>query len=118
MAATEVVPVTCITLVWSPAARQCIEKTLSLPAQCTVSDVMAKLSGMADLVLPADVVWAVWGRKVAQDHLLQTGDRLEALRALTVEPKAARRLRFASQGAKNQSAGLFATRRSGAKAGY
>jgi sulfur carrier protein len=47
---------------------------------------------------------------------LQDGDRLEWLRPLQVDPKVARRERFKRQGAK--TAGLFAQRRQGAKAGY
>jgi putative ubiquitin-RnfH superfamily antitoxin RatB of RatAB toxin-antitoxin module len=43
-------------------------------------------------------------------------DRLEILRALLVDPKEARRLRFNQQG--SRAAGLFAKRRQGAKAGY
>jgi len=44
------------------------------------------------------------------------GDRLEVYRPLTVDPKVARRARFVRQGAK--TAGLFANKRPGAKAGY
>jgi sulfur carrier protein len=47
---------------------------------------------------------------------LQDGDRLEIYRPLKVDPKVARRERFARQGAK--TTGLFAKRRPGAKAGY
>jgi hypothetical protein len=47
-------------------------------------------------------------------HALQEGDRLEVLRPLRVDPKVARRERFQRQGAK--TAGLFAKRRTGAKA--
>ena len=59
---------------------------------------------------------AIWGRKVAASQALQPHDRLELLRPLLVDPKVARRERFAHQGAKK--AGLFKTRRSGGKAGY
>ena len=58
----------------------------------------------------------VWGRKVPHSHVLQDGDRVELYRALLVDPKVARRERFVGQGTK--SAGLFAKRRAGAKAGY
>ena len=36
----------------------------------------------------------VWGRKVSLAHVLQDQDRLEVYRALTVDPKVARRERF------------------------
>jgi putative ubiquitin-RnfH superfamily antitoxin RatB of RatAB toxin-antitoxin module len=48
--------------------------------------------------------------------VLVDGDRLEVYRPLTVDPKVARRQRFVRQGAK--TAGLFAKKRPGAKAGY
>ncbi len=59
----------------------------------------------------------VWGKKVPLTHVLHDQDRLEVYRALTVDPKVARRERFVRQGAK-KAAGLFAKRRAGAKAGY
>jgi putative ubiquitin-RnfH superfamily antitoxin RatB of RatAB toxin-antitoxin module len=59
---------------------------------------------------------AVWGKSVDRSTLLKNGDRLEVLRPLLVDPKEARRLRFNQQG--SRAAGLFATRRQGAKAGY
>ena len=59
---------------------------------------------------------SVWGRKASGNQPLRADDRVELSRPLTVDPKVARRERFAKQGAK--SAGLFAKRRAGAKAGY
>jgi putative ubiquitin-RnfH superfamily antitoxin RatB of RatAB toxin-antitoxin module len=58
----------------------------------------------------------IWGKKVGMNHPLVDADRLELYRALTVDPKAARRARFVRQGAK--AAGLFARRRANGKAGY
>jgi putative ubiquitin-RnfH superfamily antitoxin RatB of RatAB toxin-antitoxin module len=73
--------------------------------------------------LNADWVWygdawqvAVWGKPVSTEHVLKTTDRVEVLRGLRVDPKVARRERFQKQGAR--TAGLFATRRAGAKPGY
>lgn len=48
--------------------------------------------------------------------VLQHQDRVEVYRALKVDPKVARRERFAKQGAR--TTGLFASKRPGAKAGY
>ncbi len=59
---------------------------------------------------------AIWGRKTLGTQLLRPNDRLELVRPLQVDPKVARRERFAHQGAKK--AGLFKTRRAGGKAGY
>lgn len=59
---------------------------------------------------------AIWGKPARPEQLLRDQDRLEWLRPLTVDPKVARRERFKGQGAK--TAGLFASRRPGAKPGY
>ena len=47
---------------------------------------------------------------------VKNGDRVEVYQPLKVDPKVARRERFAKQGAR--SAGLFASRRAHSKAGY
>jgi putative ubiquitin-RnfH superfamily antitoxin RatB of RatAB toxin-antitoxin module len=46
-------------------------------------------------VLPADWRLSVWGRWVTLDHPLRERDRLEILRPLRVDPKEARRQRYA-----------------------
>ena len=58
----------------------------------------------------------IWGKPSTMNHKLKENDRIEIYRPLRVDPKVARRERFIRQGAK--SAGLFATKRVGAKAGY
>jgi len=65
---------------------------------------------------PEDWQAAVWGKPVQTDSPLQEGDRIEWLRGLRVDPKVARRERFQKQG--SRAAGLFASRRPGAKQGY
>ncbi|WP_311221235.1 MULTISPECIES: RnfH family protein [unclassified Acidovorax] len=67
---------------------------------------------------PADERFSssVWGRVVPHAQALRDLDRVEWCRSLLVDPKVARRERFARQGAR--TAGLFADRRPGAKAGY
>lgn len=88
-------------------------------AQGSTASMAVRQSGLLQ-PLPQENIDAlalgIWGRKVAGSHVLHAGDRLELTRPLTVDPKVARRERFAKQGAK--SAGLFAKRRAGAKAGY
>ena len=78
-------------------------------------------SGLAEqfpeVASPTDVYLGIWGKKVTPTHVLRDLDRVEIYRPLTVDPKVARRERFAGQGAK-KAAGLFAKRRLGAKAGY
>ena len=104
-----------VTLVYSPAPRAVQELELMVAEGSTVSHAvgMAALQGVS--VAP-DACAGVWGKKAAPNQLLVNGDRVEIYRALKVDPKIARRLRFVGQGAK--SAGLFSNRRAGAKAGY
>ena len=108
-----------VTVVYSAQARHVVEKTLSLAAGSTVAQALEA----SELLLPnADDGAAlsgqgIWGKKVGLTDVLRHQDRLEVYRPLTVDPKVARRERFAGQGAK-KAAGLFAKRRVGAKAGY
>lgn len=108
-----------ITIVYSPRAREVLETPMQVPLGCTVAQAL-QLSGLFAQQPPASVPCegqGVWGRKVPLSHVLQDQDRLEVYRPLLVDPKVARRERFARQGAK-KAAGLFAKRRAGAKAGY
>ncbi|WP_119965707.1 RnfH family protein [Simplicispira lacusdiani] len=105
----------CITLVVQVAPGALQERELHLCAGATVAD--ALLAGAeAGLVVPARAPAGVWGRVVERDEVLRAGDRIEVYRALTVDPKVARRQRFARQGAR--ATGLFARQRPGGKAGY
>lgn len=107
-----------ITLVYSPAPRALHERELQVTEGCTAGMAVQQSGMLQDI--PQAVVdslsLGVWGRRVAGNHVLRPGDRVELYRPLLVDPKVARRERFAKQGAK--SAGLFAKRRAGAKAGY
>jgi putative ubiquitin-RnfH superfamily antitoxin RatB of RatAB toxin-antitoxin module len=109
-------PVDCIhvEVVYSPRAQvlECV--TLHLPPQSTVAQALQRVldlrpekSGAAPNVAPAlwsvlsDVqAWpqlavGVWGRSKALTTILREGDRLEVYRPLTVDPKEARRQRYA-----------------------
>ena len=107
-----------ISVVWSPGPRQIREVHVTLQPGSTVADAV-QASGLtqefSELSEPG-VITGVWGRKALADQPLQDRDRVELYRPLTVDPKVARRERFVKQGAK--TAGLFARRRTGAKAGY
>lgn len=94
------------------APGQVCEMALELAAGASVADALCA-SGWA---IPTEAVCGLWGRVVARSHPLQTGDRVEVYRPLLVDPKVARRQRFARQG--TRAAGLFARRRTGGKAGY
>ncbi|MBB1602438.1 RnfH family protein [Variovorax sp. UMC13] len=103
-----------ITLVCATAPRAAIEQVLTLPEGTTVDDAMA--TGALPGLDRNRFTPGVWGRAVEGGHVLKDGDRLEWCRALTVDPKVARRERFQQQGARGT--GLFARRREGGKQGY
>ena len=116
-----------ITVAYSPEAGKVLETTLHLPGACTIAQALplahqALLQAALETGLKLDEAQlaqcppGVWGRRQPVDHELANGDRLELYRPLLVDPKLARRQRFASQGARR--AGLFAKRRPGGKAGY
>ncbi len=108
----------CVTVVYSPAAREVQEITLELTPPCSVllalqqSGLLAKFPEIDN----QQTVIGVWGRKAPLDQALRDQDRVEVYRPLRVDPKVARRERFASQG--SRGAGLFVKKRAGAKAGY
>lgn len=107
-----------VTVIYSPAARDVREVTLHLAASSTVLQAL-QASGLLQLfpvINPQTAVVGVWGRKAGLKQLLRANDRIEIYRPLTVDPKVARRERFAKQGAR--TAGLFVKKRAGAKAGY
>lgn len=111
-----------ITVCISPSPGTVQESLLQLPAGSTVQQaldaVTASTAALPDEQLPeasAGMV-GIWGKTATADQVLRHGDRLEVYRPLTVDPKVARRERFARQGAR--SAGLFKRQRDGAKAGY
>ena len=107
-----------VTVVYSPRARVVHEVLLQLPISSTLAQAVSA-SGLLEQcaeLQSAKLLTGVWGRKAGADQLLRDQDRVEIYRALKVDPKVARRERFAKQGAR--SAGLFARRRPGSKPGY
>lgn len=107
-----------VTVAYSPVAREVCEIALRLPAGATLVQAL-QASGLAQRYPELDLAHAtvgIWGRKAAREQPLRTQDRVEVYRPLRVDPKVARRERFAKQGAR--TAGLFAKRQAGAKAGY
>ena len=111
-------PVMQVCVVFSPQPRTVNECRLTLPEGSRVREAIAQshlLEGL-DAAAVAALECGVWGRKVALGHVLREGDRVEIYRPLRVDPKEARRQRFAGQGSK--VAGLFVKKRRGAKSGY
>jgi putative ubiquitin-RnfH superfamily antitoxin RatB of RatAB toxin-antitoxin module len=108
-------PSICVTLAYSPAPREVVEKELILPVKSTVQDAL-NLANLAEFTADATYTLGIWGKKTTLSHLLSDLDRLELYRPLKVDPKVARRERFQTQGAR--TTGLFAKTRVGGKAGY
>lgn len=104
-----------VTLTYSPAPREVVEKELVLPFKSTVQEAL-NLANLADFTTDTDYQLGVWGKKTTLNHVLKDQDRLELYRSLKVDPKVARRERFQKQGAR--TTGLFAKTRTGGKAGY
>ena len=107
-----------VSLCCALAPRQVHEERLRVPEGCTL-EAAVEASALARQFPSLD--WralhaGVWGRAAEWSRPLCEGDRIELCRPLTVDPKVARRERFQRQGAR--TAGLFARRREGAKAGY
>lgn len=105
-------PALTVQVVWVDAHGQVQEQGVVLACGATVQDAL----NACGLQLAATQTCGVWGRTKALDQTLQDGDRVELYQPLKVDPKVARRERFAKQGAR--VAGLFASRRTNSKAGY
>jgi len=107
-----------VTVAFSPGPRVVQEVELVLQQGATVGQALAASgwAGPVDGLSDGAFMLGVWGRKARLDQVLRDRDRVEIYRALTVDPKAARRARFVKQGAR--ATGLFARKRAGAKAGY
>jgi putative ubiquitin-RnfH superfamily antitoxin RatB of RatAB toxin-antitoxin module len=72
--------------------------TLALEAGATVQqaiDASKLLASRPDIDIDKAGV-GIWGRRVALDHALRDGDRVEVYRALIADPKASRRERARS----------------------
>ncbi|APW38065.1 hypothetical protein RD110_13395 [Rhodoferax koreense] len=107
-----------VAVVYAAAPRQVVELEVTLHDGACVQDALAHpavSSALAAAGLSPGRI-GIWGRQVEGRQRLKEGDRVEVYRPLLVDPKTARRERFATQGAR--ATGLFAKKRAGAKAGY
>jgi putative ubiquitin-RnfH superfamily antitoxin RatB of RatAB toxin-antitoxin module len=107
-----------VSVVWSPRPRVVQQQEFDLPQGATVAQAVLA-SGWVDQVGTTDegvALLGVGGRRALPEQVLRDQDRVEIHRPLTVDPKVARRARFVRQGVR--TAGLFARKRPGAKAGY
>ena len=107
-----------ITVVYSPEPRRVEEVVVVVATGATVLDALhaSELPTQFPELATSELLLGIWGQKAVAEQLVQDGDRVEIYRPLRVDPKVARRTRFEAQGVR--SAGLFARRRPGAKAGY
>jgi putative ubiquitin-RnfH superfamily antitoxin RatB of RatAB toxin-antitoxin module len=107
-----------ITVVYSPEARLVHEKQLELPLGSSVNDAIQASGLVSQLPQLAELQHqvGVWGKATTANQVLKDMDRVEIYRPLKVDPKVARRERFARQGIKKS--GLFANKRAGSKTGY
>ena len=101
-----------VTVAYAATARdvKCVELTLARHA--TVRDALTQpvLAELCSASVRSGLAISVWGQRADLSRGLSSGDRIELCRPLLVDPKTARRERFARQGAR--AAGLF-TGRSG-----
>ena len=111
-----------VVVLYASGARHVQEFLLTLPDGSTVADAIAATDAApctAHLKEPARLAEigggtvggaavGIWGRPAMVNQRLQDMDRVEIYRPLKVDPKMARRARFAAQGIKK--AGLFARR--------
>jgi putative ubiquitin-RnfH superfamily antitoxin RatB of RatAB toxin-antitoxin module len=87
--------------VCSPAAGAPLQRLrLDLPAGSCASDAL-HAAGYAEL--PPGWAIALWGRRIAPEQALRSGDRVELLRPLSADPMEARRRRQQLQGAPRRS---------------
>jgi putative ubiquitin-RnfH superfamily antitoxin RatB of RatAB toxin-antitoxin module len=87
-----------IEVVATVAPRQVSSVRLALPAGSTVSDALVAAGLLAaGSPLPEGATCGVWSRRCDRGRALRDGDRVELYRALTVDPKEARRLRYRGQ---------------------
>ncbi|MEK8032799.1 RnfH family protein [Ideonella sp. DXS29W] len=88
-----------IQVCYSPRPRELDTVSVSLPHGSTVADAL-RASGLLQrhgLVLDEHLVTGVWTKLRPLDAALRDHDRVEIYRALTVDPKEARRQRYRKQ---------------------
>ncbi len=86
-----------VEVVYSPAPREVRHRELLLDAGSTLADAV-RASTLLDGEAPEDLSYSVWCRVAPPEQPLRDRDRIEICRALTVDPKEARRLRYKRRG--------------------
>ena len=104
-----------VEVVWADAG-QVRSVPLCLAHGTVLADALAAAGSQVGQVFEPGQDTGIWGKLQPRSAKLADGDRVELYQPLKVDPKKARRERFAKQGARR--AGLFAKRRPKSKAGY
>jgi putative ubiquitin-RnfH superfamily antitoxin RatB of RatAB toxin-antitoxin module len=89
-----------VSVAYSPRAGEVDEVVIELPPGATLIEAI-RASGVEQRHPGLDLTQArrgVWGRVQPDDTLLRERDRVEIYRALQVDPKEARRLRYRKKG--------------------
>lgn len=84
-----------VEVVYCPRGAPADATVLEMPPGATLAQALAESGVCARHRLdPARLDAGIWGRPAASDAPLREGDRVEVYRALVVDPKQARRLRY------------------------
>ncbi len=95
-----------VELVYCPAPSQLRQMSLRLPRGSTLAQAWAASGLEQELGGQAQALrLGIWGKVREPEHVLREGDRVEVYRNLQVDPKEARRLRYAQHKAKLASLG-------------
>jgi putative ubiquitin-RnfH superfamily antitoxin RatB of RatAB toxin-antitoxin module len=86
-----------IEVAFSAAPRQIDVVALRLAPGSSVKDALVQSGLWAQA---QGLSLGIWGRRTTLSHVLQDRDRVEVYRALTVDPKEARRVRYRAHGEK------------------
>lgn len=89
-----------VTVIRSLAAREVDVRHLELPKGSTVADALQRCGWWSDTLRAPDSALGVWGKFQRPEHVLRDLDRVEIYRGLRVDPKEARRERYAAHKAK------------------
>lgn len=101
-----------IAITFGAGPRQAAEAELVVPLGSSAlqaiesSGLLAQYPALQGELVSGHCTVGIWGKPVAMGQLLCSGDRIEIYRPLRVDPKRARRERYARQG--SAKAGLFA----------
>jgi putative ubiquitin-RnfH superfamily antitoxin RatB of RatAB toxin-antitoxin module len=97
-----------VEIAFSPRAGEVVQTAVSVAPGTTVSQAL-RASGLPirhPELQAATLVLGIWGVTCGPDAVLRGRDRVEVYRALTVDPKEARRLRYRSSGGNDNKAGV------------